>query len=215
MEIDILNPYVMKILICARREDSINAISKRIGLSYGWTYNWIKRLVDIGTFKVTKTGLLLQENDKFYDRVLDFIKENFKNDISFHYSVLSLFGIKYCFTKTDAVLIWTNGGYNISRYRGYYPIFIKIKKSDNSLFEWYCKKLGLHINSGGGGFYSVELLEDFDVSYKKGIPVDTLDLTIAFMKKNIYNFEPALEMIQDIYGKKFGIKYKEAVTNVL
>ncbi len=215
MEIDILNPYVMKILICARREDSINAISKRIGLSYGWTYNWIKRLVDIGTFKVTKTGLLLQENDKFYDRVLDFIKENFKNDISFHYSVLSLFGIKYSFTKTDAVLIWTNGGYNISRYMGYYPIFIKIKKSDNSLFEWYCKKLGLHINSGGGGFYSVELLADFDVSYKKGIPVDTLDLTIAFMKKNIYNFEPALEMIQDIYGKKFGIKYKEAVTNVL
>ncbi len=215
MEINILNPYVMRILICARREDSINSISKRMGLSYGWTYNWIKKLVDIGTFKVTKTGLLSQENNEFYIRVLDFIKENFKNDISFHYSMLSLFGIKYCFTKTDAVVIWTNGGYNISRYRGYYPIFIKIKKSDNSLFEWYCKKLGLHINSDGGVFYSVELLEDFDVSYKKGIPVDTLDLTIAFMKKNIYNFEPALEMIQDIYGKKFGIKYKEVVTNVL
>jgi len=33
------------------------------------------------------------------------------------------------------------------------------------------------------------------------------------MKKYIYNFQPALEMIQDMYGKKIGIRYKEVKTN--
>jgi len=39
MNIELLNPYVMKILISLRNQDSISSISKRIGLSYGWTTN--------------------------------------------------------------------------------------------------------------------------------------------------------------------------------
>ncbi len=209
-----MNPYVIRIIISAKDEDSINAISHRIGLSYGWTYNWVKKLVEIGVFRETRTKLVLNKDNPFYNRLLGFIRENFKEDVSFHYTVLSLFGVKYCFTKTDAVFIWTDGGYNISRYKDYYPIYIKLGESDEEIFKGYCHKLGLKIESKSRIHYSVELLKDFSATEHKGVPVDSLADTIAFMKENIYNFEPALEMVQNLYKKKLGVKYAEVVSNV-
>lgn len=203
----------MKIIISAREQDSINLISKRINLSYGWTYNWIKKLIKVGVFKESRLKLILNKNNKFYINTLEYIKKNFSKDINFYYSILSLFGIKYCFTKTDAVFVWTKGGYNIARYKDYYPIFIKIKEDDLKIFKYYCKKLNLKINSKSNIFYYIKSLENFKIEYLNKIPVDSLENTIKFMKKYIYNFQPALEMIEEMYGKKLNIKYKE-VRNV-
>jgi hypothetical protein len=130
-------------------------------------------------------------------------------DINFYYYVLNLFGIKYCFTKTDAVYVWTEGRYNIARYKEHYPIFVKIKKSDYPIFIEYCKKLGLKINSKKGVFYNVEASDNFECAKKKNFFVEPLEQTISFMQANIYNFEPALEMIKEMYGKKLKVKYKE------
>lgn len=210
MEIELINPYVVKIIVATRKRDSINLISKRINLSYGWTHKWCKQLIKLGIFKEHKLKLILNEENPFYKNTLRYVKSNFLKDIGFHYSVLGLFGIKYSFTKTDAVFVWTKGGYNIARYKGYYPIFIKVKKDQLKVFQDYCKKINLKINARGGIFYSIEVLEDFEVSYSENIPVDCLDETIKFMKENIYNFQPALEMIEEMYGKVLETKYKEA-----
>lgn len=207
-----LNPYVMKILISAREEDSINSIASRIGLSYGWTYKWISELIKIRVFKATRMKLYLQKNSTFYKRALKFIKDNFSQDISFHYSVIGLFGIPYSFTEIDSVFIWTKGGYNISRYKGHYPIFIKIRKKDHSLFCYYTDKLGLGNNQGV--YYKVKFVEEIKSSFVDDIPVDPLDETVEYMKRYIYNFQPALEMVKEMYDKRIGIKYKEAVVNV-
>ena len=209
MEIDILNEHVMKIVIAARKVDSINAISKRINLSYGWTYKWVKELIKLGCFKQVGLKLYLKEDNKFYRNTLNYIKSNFNHDIGFNYAVLGLFGVKYCFTKTDAVYVWTKGGYNIARSKDYYPIFIKIKRSDCNTFLEYCKKLGLKINKKKWVFYNIEILDDFKVSFLDDIPVDNFEDTIVFMKKYIYNFQPALEMIEEMYNKNFKEKYKE------
>jgi hypothetical protein len=37
----------------------------------------------------------------------------------------------------------------------------------------------------------------------------TIDNIINFMKENIYNFQPALEIIEEMYNKKLKTKYKE------
>lgn len=213
MEIDILNEHVMKIIVATRKVDSINAISKRIGLSYGWTYKWVKELIKIGCFRQKGLKLFLNTDNKFYRNTLNYIKSNFRRDIGFNYSVLGLFGIKYCFTKTDAVFVWTKGGYNIARSKDYYPIFIRIKKEHYITFLEYCRKLGLRINVGTGVFYFVEVLSDFEVSHLDNIPVESLKDTIRFMKKYIYNFQPALEMIGEMYNKDLRVRYKE-VKNV-
>src|SRR3989344_806824 len=209
MEIEIINPYVIKILISVRNEDSISSISKRINLSYGWTNKWVNKLIKEGILKEKWRGVILNEGNEKYQRIMDFIKENFQ-DVNFYYSVLNLFGIKYCFTKTDAVYIWAEGRYNVARYKEYYPIFIKIKQSDYPTFLEYCKKLGLKIDGKKGIFYVPEILEDFKCVKKNEFCIEPLNETIDFMQKNIYNFEPALEMVNEMYNKKLNIKYKEA-----
>lgn len=210
MEIEVLNPYTLKIMIAARREDTISAISKRIGVSYGWTHRWILELEKLGVFERAGKKVILNEKNRFYQKTLSYVKNTFGDDVGFHYRVLSLFGIKYCFTETDAVFVWTDGGYNISRYHSYYPIFVKVNKSDRETFEYYIKKLGV----GKRIFYKPLFLDDFDVEIHNEMPVDGLDETIAYMKRYVYNFQPALEMIQDMYKKDLGIEYMEAVTNV-
>ncbi len=201
----------MKILISVREKDSISSISKRIDLSYGWTYKWIKELVKEGILKEKWKGLILQEKNKTYQEILKFIRNNL-SETSLYYSVLSLFGIEYCFTKTDGVYFWTEGRYNIARYREYYPIFIKIKSRDYSTFLWYCKKLDLKINAKKGVFYSPEKTDKFNFIKHGNNLIEPLNETIIFMKKNIYNFEPALEMIDEMYKKGLNIKYKEINT---
>lgn len=209
MNLNVLNPYAMKTLIAARKEDSIRAISGRIGLSYGWTYKWVLELERTGVFKRSGKKVFLNEKNRFYKEALGFIRTAFGKDVGFRYSALSLFGIKYCFTGTDAVLIWTDGGYNIARYRDYYPLFIKVRESDRKAYEFCVRKIG----SKGKVFYEPTFLDDFPVSMHDGMPVDRLEETIMFMKKHIYNFQPALEMIGKAHGIKTGVKYAEAVRN--
>ena len=208
MDIETLNPYVVRILISARDEDSMSSIAKRIGLSYGWTHKWVNELVKEGILKEKWRGVVLNEKNKSYKIIIKFLKESL-NKISFYYSALQLFGIEYCFTKTDAVYLWTEGRYNIARYKEHYPIFIKIKNKDYDIFLDYCKRLGLKINSNKGVFYAVEIMEDITAVKKNNFYVEPLEETIQFMQENIYNFEPALEMIKEMYNKKLNIKYKE------
>ena len=148
MEIETINPYVIKIIMSARDADSINGIYKRIGLSYGWTYKWIGKLTELGVFKATRMKLALNRDNPFYRNILKFIIDSFSGDINFHYSILNLFGIVYCFTKTDAVYVWTKGGYNIARSKKYYPIFIRVRKSDLNMFKDYCRKFNLKTDAG-------------------------------------------------------------------
>jgi DNA-binding Lrp family transcriptional regulator len=209
MNIEMLNPHVIKILIAARETDSISSISERIGLSYGWTHKWVKELIKEGILKEKWRGFTLNESNSSYKEILGFVRKSV-NEIGLYYSVLNLSGVEYCFTKTDAVYFWTEGRYNIARYRDYYPIFVKINKKDYGVFTWYCKKLNLKINSKEGVFYSPEISDKFNFVKKEDYFVEPLDETIRFMKKNIYNFEPALEMVHQMYKRGLNTKYSEA-----
>ena len=211
MNIETLNPYVIKILISAREKDSISAVSKRIGLSYGWTHKWVTELIREGIFKEEWKGIVLQKDNKTYKEILKFVESSISKT-SLYYSILPLLGIRYCFTKTDAVYFWTGGRYNIARYREFYPVFTKIKEEDYQIFLWYCKKLNLKINAKKGVFYASEIVDDFKFVNKGEYAIEPLNETISFMKKNIYNFEPALEMINEMYHKGLKIKYRESNT---
>ncbi len=211
--LDLINPYTLKIMISCRKQDSIRAISQRIKVSYGWTYKWIRELAQQGMVRLTRMKVYLNQQNEFYQKSIQYIK-TIGAKASFYYEVLPLLGIRYCFTKTDAVYIWTKGGYNIARYQEYYPIFIKIDKKDQDIFEWYCSKLKLPIDKDKGIFYKVQYVDTIHAQDCEGYFVEPLETTIQFMRQYIYNFMPAVEMINEMYGKKIPIQYKEAITNV-
>lgn len=211
--IDLINPYTLKIIISCRKEDSIRAISQRINVSYGWTYKWARALASAGVLRLTRMKVYLNEKSDFYKTIIDFI-HTFTTKAQFYYEVLAILGIRYCFTATDAVYVWTRGGYNIGRYREYYPIFIKVRKEDKEIMEWYCRKLSLKVGQQQGIFYKITYVHELTFEYNDERPVDPLKETIAFMMKHKYNFQPALEMVQELYHKPLRSKYREAVTNV-
>ena len=126
MKIETINPYVIKILISLRKEDSISSISKRINLSYGWTNKWVNELIKEGILKEKWRGVVLNEENESYKKIISFVKNNL-NDINFYYSTLQLFGIDYCLTKTDAVYVWPEGGNIIPRIKTNNLIFFKFK----------------------------------------------------------------------------------------
>lgn len=204
-----VNPHVMKILISARDVDSINAIAKRTGISFGWAYKWVKELAKAGVFRASRMSLTLNKGSAMYKGTLAYIRKVFGADASFYYSVLPLMGVTYCFTKSDAVFVWTKGGYQIGRSKDYYPIFVKVRAQDKGTFGYYVDKLGLRVNAKRDVFFRPEFAEEFGIEMCSGIPVEPLDDTISFMQKYFYNFQPALEMIQEMYGKKLGVNYKE------
>ncbi|MBI2661290.1 hypothetical protein HYX09_03410 [Candidatus Woesearchaeota archaeon] len=213
---ELINPYVAKILVSARDGDSIRSISKKIQESYGWTYKWVLELEKIGAIKRKKQEIQINRNNGFYKEAVKFTKHSLADNISLGdaYLLPSLAGLDYIFTGIDAVFIWTKGGYNIGRSKSSYPIFIDILAKDKSAWQEYFSRLRLKYTFKNerkkGIYFVVSLSESIEMEYCENICVLPLAKTIEWAKKYIFNFEPALEMLDNMYNLKIGIKYAEA-----
>ena len=54
----------------------------------------------------------------------------------------------------------------------------------------------------------------FEAEELGGFCVTPLRETVGFCQKNIYSFEPALEMLDEMYRLGLNVRYMEAKTNV-
>jgi len=54
---------------------------------------------------------------------------------------------------------------------------------------------------------------DFRAEKISGFNVIPLEETVDFCQRHIYSFEPALEMLDEMYGLGLKVTYKEAKTN--
>ncbi len=211
--IETINPYIIRILITAKDNDSIRLISKKINLSYAWTYNWIQKLVELGIIKRKGQKIKINRENKIYKEFIQFIKKILKEKLSLTdaYSLPNLAGLEYAFTSTDAVFIWTKGGYNVGRSKMNYPIFIEVLEKD--LDEWckFFKNFSIKYSKAikrKKGIYFILMTEiKIEKEFVNGVFVIPLKRTIDYAKKYIYNFEPALEMLDHMYNLNIKIKY--------
>jgi len=211
--LDLVNPYVVKIIIAAEEGDSIRQVSKKIKESYGWTYKWVTELEKTGILKRKKQEICIDKNNSFYKEMRMLIKTTLKNNLSLSdaYLLPNLRGLDYAFTNIDSVFIWTKGSYNIGRSKASYPIFIEVLEKDKNSWEKFFLRLNIKYtfrNERKKGIYFVVLLsERIEKEYCEDIPVLSLSKTVEWAKKYSFNFQPALEMLDDIYNLKLGIKY--------
>jgi hypothetical protein len=63
-------------------------------------------------------------------------------------------------------------------------------------------------------FYVLYLQIDFEVEEVDGFCVSLLRETVEFCQKNIYSYEPALEMLDEMYSLGLNTRDMEAKTNV-
>ncbi len=213
--IELINPYIVKILITAKDNDSIRYVSKKINLSYAWTYNWITKLNDLEIIKRKGSKIKINKKNKIYMEFMNFIKKILKERLSLSdaYSLPNLSGLEYAFTFTDSVFIWTKGGYNIGRNKTSYPLFIEILEKDlNSWYKFFNDfsiKATKNIERKKGIYFILIPKKKIEKEFINGVFVTPLKSTVEYAKRYIYNFEPALEMLNDMYNLNIRIKYAE------
>ena len=210
---ELINPYAAKILVSARDGDSIRGISKKIQESYGWTYKWVLELEKIGVMKRKKQEIHINKNNRFYKEAVKFTTHSLMDNLSLGdaYLLPNLAGLDYVFTGIDAVFIWTKGGYNIGRSKNSYPIFINVLENDKTEWQKYFSKLNIRYTLKNerkkGIYFVISFSGAVEKEYCEGIPVLPLAKTIEWAKKYSFNFQPALEMLDEMYNLKIGIKY--------
>ena len=212
---ELINPYIAKILVSAKNGDSIRNISKKIQESYGWTYKWVSELEQVGALKRKKQEIHINKNNSFYKKAIKFVNSSLSSNLNLNdaYLLPNLIGLEYIFTGIDAVFIWTKGGYNIGRSKNSYPIFIEILEKDKNGWQKYFLKLKIGYafrNERKKGIYFViSFSKTIEKEYCGGVPVLPLAKTVEWAKTYSFNFQPALEMLDELYNLGIGVKYAE------
>jgi len=141
--------------------------------------------------------------------------------ISRGYDLLREAGMEYALTGPDAVFFWTKGGYQVDRFFGFYPIHLKVKKNDLGRWKEFfnLKKQRFHVEGQPvrrtlfGLFYVLYPAADFKTEGVGDFRVDPLKDTVRFCRDKIYSYEPALEMLDEMYDLGLKVDYREAKTN--
>lgn len=142
-------------------------------------------------------------------------------NISKAYDMLNEAGMFYSLTGPDAVFFWTRGGYQVDRFFGFYPIHLRVKKTDLGKWKKFfsSRRQRFHVRNQPvretlfGLFYVLYPEDDFRAEKVEAFRVDPLKDTVKFCKDKIYTYEPALEMLDEMYGLGLRVEYKEEKTN--
>ncbi len=137
------------------------------------------------------------------------------------YSLLNQSGKQYALTDVDSIFVWTRGGYNVDRFFGFYPIHLKVKNTDVEAWKEFFASQGRTAFIEGerprktlfGVFYVLHPVGKVQSETVDGVKVEPLKNAVEFAQERIVAYQPALEMLDDMYALKIGIKYEEARTN--
>jgi len=218
MGLELINPHVVKIMLAAESGDSITQISEKTGGSYGWTHQWIERLEEIDVIE-RDDGIHVRD-DEFQDVFETTARTVLSRESSLDdaYLLPNFAGLKYRYSRTDAVFVWTNGGYQIARNKLDYPIFIDVEADDitdwQRFFDQYAIDHTVEDRIQGGpddpGIYFVLYpCPDFDTERVEAASVTPLDETVEWAMQYEANFQPALEMLDEMYDLELDVAYRE------
>lgn len=211
--LEIINPHVAKISLALREGDSIAHLSRKIGSSYGWTHKWISELEEIGVVE-RDDGIKIVEEELF-SKFRELGKEMLRRNLELKEAHLlpNFSGLRYAFTKTDAVFVWTKGGYQIARSKEDYPLFIKILREDLQKWKDYFEDLSVNYSieerSGNGIYFVLFPVEEFESEWVENTSVIPLKKTVRWAKKYEVNFQPALEMLDEMHDLELDTRYRE------
>lgn len=139
-----------------------------------------------------------------------------RNDVRAGYELLKKTGLPHALTDVDGVFVWTRGGYNTDRFFGFYPVHLKILKSDKSKWKSFFGKNGKKSVLAGTGpketlfgvFYVLYPVGRIVAETVEGLKVEPLTKIVGFCRRHIYTFEPALEMLDEEYNLGLKVKYR-------
>lgn len=138
-----------------------------------------------------------------------------KNNVGDGYELLKKSDLPYALTGIDGVFLWTNGGYNLDRFFGFYPIHLKVRKRDTEKWVSFFGRNGKRALLEGerlsetlyGVFYLLYPVDRLGAKWIEGFRVEPLKDTLEYALERRAAFEPALEMLDSEYRLGLGITY--------
>ncbi len=126
-----------------------------------------------------------------------------RNDVKAGYDLLAGVKMPYALTNVDAVFVRTRGGYNAGRFFGFYPIHLKVLKSDLPRWRRFFAEAGKKAVSARrrpketlfGVFYFLYPENRLEAVALENLRVESLDKTLEFCRNNLHTFGPALEIL--------------------
>ena len=210
--IEFMDPTAAKIVLAAKRGDSINRIAKKIDVSYSWVYDWVDRLENAGIIANTDSGIQIVDHE-IRQRYAEMMGALYSRDTVTQedaYVIPHFAGMEFAYTEIDAGYVWTHGDYQIARSHDDYPVFIEIHERDIEHWLAFFEQFGITASiderpdssdvDGNVAYVLFPTTDGIDSMWVDGHPVITLERTIEQMRENRPAYEPALEIIAEEYN---------------
>jgi hypothetical protein len=213
MSLDLINSHVAKILLATENGDSINQVSKKTGGSYGWTHQWVERLEEIDV--IDRDNGIHVKDEGLAEEYRSLARSVLSRSIELEdaYLLPNFSGMEYRFTRTDAVFIWTRGGYQIGRNQDDYPIYIDVLEDDLSdwkeFLDGFSVDYSVNEREGESIYFVLFPRPGFESEWFENSRVTPLNETVEWAKRYEANFQPALEMLDEMYDLDLGVEYRE------
>lgn len=124
----------------------------------------------------------------------------------------------FAFTHIDAVYVWTQGGYQVARDPGDYPLFLAVTEENVTDWEAFFDRFGIptgferQSSDTISGALQVVLYPraELHIEWIDGYPVIPREETIAYMEEHFASFQPALAMLDRMYDDlDLDVTYRE------
>jgi DNA-binding Lrp family transcriptional regulator len=208
---EFMDSTAAKIVMAANRGDSINRIANKVNISYSWVYDWMGRLEAENIISNTDNGIRILDHElrQQYAEMMAALYSRDTISQEDAYVIPHFAGMEFAYTEIDAAYVWTEGGYQIARSHDDYPVFVAVHDRDIERWIAFFQQFGATATiderpdasdvAGNVRYVVFPRADGIDVEWVGGNPVIPLEEAVELMTENRPAYEPALEMIAEMY----------------
>jgi len=139
-----LDHTAAQVLLAIESGDSIRCVAQHLHTPYETVRQAVNRLEDAGYVTYDEGLSVVDEHVRDAARELVAASAGVSPPSIEEAYVIPQFGEwPFAFTRVDAVYVWTQGGYQVSRDPDDYPIFIAVREQDIDAWETFFAPFGL------------------------------------------------------------------------
>lgn len=205
---EVLDDTTAQVLLALESGDSIRRVAKHLHTPYETVRQAVNRLEDAG-FVHYDDGLSVAD-DSVRDAARELVATSAgvsPPSIDEAYVIPQFGDWPFAFTRIDAVYVWTQGGYQVSRDPGDYPLFLAVHERDVAAWEAFFEAFDLPTafdrqpseEFAGPLQIVLDPQSPIDIEHVEGYPVIPRAETIAYMRENYAQFQSALSMLDRMY----------------
>jgi DNA-binding Lrp family transcriptional regulator len=216
---EVFDDTAARVILAIESGDSIRHVAHALQTPYETVRQAVNRLEDAGYIRYDDGLAVVGEQVQSAARELLAASAGVNPPSIEETYVLPQFGDwPYAFTRIDAVYVWTQGGYQVSRNPDDYPLFLAVREQDVDAWEAFFESFGLPTAFArqprdeltGPLQIVLDPQPSLDIEHVDGYPVIPRAETIEYMRDNYAQFQSALAMLDRMYDDlDLDVAYRE------